>query len=78
MNKGPFGSPGLVDFLLGKELLMLTCPIGKGLASHPPIKSLFKRSRQKRPRQAKCLSCVPKGQAGIQVFLDTYIFVFSS
>ena len=35
MNKGPFGSPGLVDFLLGKELLMLTCPIGKGLASQP-------------------------------------------
>ena len=54
-------------FLLGKQLLKLTCPMGKGAASHPVTKSLPKASKTW-PGTSKCESCLPKGQAGIHDF----------
>lgn len=58
-------------FLLNKQLLKLTFPMGKGPGSHPQQKSLSERSK-KWPRQAKCKSCLLKDQAGIQGFFSPF------
>ena len=44
--------------------------MGKVQASHPLTKSLTKQAGSG-PGEAKCENCLPKGQAGIDLFTET-------
>ena len=64
VKKVPSGDPGRVDFVCEQVTFTIHWPNGE--ASHPLTKSLLRQPRNV-PREAKAESCLPKGQAGIQV-----------
>ena len=57
-------------FLLGSYLSKISYPVGKGpgKSSSHNISNIIKRRARSDHGQAKCKSCLPKGQAGMQVF----------
>ena len=59
--------------MLGLKGLKLTCPVGKGSGKSPSNQMINYDEHDVAPGQAKCESCLTKGQAGIQV-----VFFFSS
>ena len=59
--------PGQVDFLAESLTFKAYMPNRQG-SSHPLTKSLTKTNKRW-PRPRKCERCLPKGQAGIRVFL---------
>ena len=64
VKKVPSGHPGRVDFVCEQVTFTIHWPNGE--ASHPLTKSLLRQPRNVL-REAKAESCLPKGQAGIQV-----------
>ena len=60
-----------LDFFaaVGNQLSKISCPVGKGLdeSSSHEISNIIKKGTKCGLRQAKCKSCLPKGQARMQV-----------
>ena len=62
----PTSSPGQVDFLAGQANLKLAWPMGKSPSKSSSNKIINYRQVSSGPNQAKCESCLLKGQAEIQ------------